>query len=852
MRSITLILVLLMFSSSLVSQQLTYKLDAQKPDANYYQIVQQTRAQLAEMDMTKLSNQKAKKHFERWAYYWRDRVYADGSFPPENLGYFNAGILDKNGKLAINESNKRQANPLSWVNIGAQDVPEHNGYPNYPQMGRLNCLLRFADPNNMAQDILFVGAPTGGIWKSTDGGNTWTAVLDHVAGIGITDIASAASTYSNNTVIYASTGDYDAEQIKSIGVLKSTDGGATFQSTGLSFDLGDQEITSNLIVLDDDTVIVGTVDKIYKTVDGGATWQVKLQSQWGDQYGRFVRDGNRIACIGIYGDVYLSNDRGETWTSIKSGGMYIDKNVLLMEGGNIILIDMNGQIKYYFQNQWNNIGNPVPNYDAQGGYNQTLIIEGNMILTGAVEGYHSTNVGSTWYNSLNGYWGDSNDPGTYAHSDYHAMGMLDNDTNTYKYWVCNDGGLSYVEYSSLNTLKPTVTYKSAGCLVTQLYSVAITPNLNTGNMIYGNQDNDGFSREMHNGSMQWIAAAAGDGTATAIDYTNPKIRYLGSTEGGLIIATNGFSHNYQGDIQIKVPGANFVWPLEMSTVNHNKLFAGGGDVYLLDASGNGSMTNLNAGTGTVSFISTHNNVVCAIGDNAIKKSLNNGQNWSGINEANNDPNTTMNSIDFDGNNPSIMYCTVRGYENGKKVYKSTDGGQTWTNISAGLPNILMKEVLFAQNAPHEVLYVATELGVYYRIGNSNWSKLGGNTLPNVIVNDIDINYTENTLVAATFGRGLWQIDISSQIVGLEESQAGDLQKPHVYPNPANNLIHIDFSRNTKDNYQFLIYNVVGGLVKEGDLPLQNNRLDISDLPDGAYMIRVFNAQHSFTQKIVKN
>ena len=850
MRKFSIIFFCLLFGLNLFAQQLTYKQDAKKPNASYFEIVNSTRAQFTKMNMELLTNKKAKKHFERWAYFWKDRVYADGSFPPSNLAYYNAGIISEDGKIEVSGKVMNTPPPLSWTNIGAQTTPDHNGYPNYPQMGRLNCLLRFPHPTNMSQDVLFVGAPNGGIWKSTDGGANWTPILDQISGIGVTDIASAASTYSSTAVIYVSTGDFDGDQIKSIGVLKSTDGGATFQSTGLSFSLSDQKTTSNLIVLSDDTVIVGTTSDIYKTTDGGATWVSKRHSQTEETFGRFIFEGGNMVCMGYWGEIYYSSDRGENWSSIKAGGTSLEKHAMYLEGGNILICDMNGQLSYYSTIGWSNIGNPVPNYDPQGGYNQTLMVENNNVIVSGVDGYHSTDQGSTWHLSLNGYWESAQDPGSYIHSDFHAMGKLDNDTTTYKFWACNDGGLSYVEYSNANATKPTITYKSEKCIVTQLYSVAITPNSASGNMIQGNQDNDGFSREMHNGSMQWIAASAGDGTATAIDYTNPDIRYLGATEGGLTITFNGFSGNYQGDSMLKIPNANFIWPLEMNTTDHTKLYAGGDDVYLLHS---GSMSSLNASIGTVSFISTHNNSVFAIGEYGVKKSINGGQSWVVINQGSPNPNAELNSIDFLGTNPNQVYATARGYIAGQKVFKSTDGGQSWNNISSGLPNILMKEVLVYQNGSQEVLYLATELGVYYKIGNAQWAKLGGTTLPNVIVNDIDINYAENALVAATFGRGLWQIDISS-MVGIEDAELSKTEKPNIYPNPTiDGIIHIDFeSKNTQVDYSYLVYNVVGGVVMEGKLKDLLNTINISNLAKGVYMIKVFNGEKkTYTKKIIK-
>ncbi len=847
MKKSFLIILVAVFGLTGFSQQLNYKQKSE--NSNYYEIVAKTRSELSKRDKSKLSNKKAVKQFERWAYLWKDRVYADGSFPNENLGYFNAGIIDENGKILNLNKNRALQTEITWENIGTQGTPDPNGYPNYPQIGRLNCFLRFPHPTDETQDVLIVGAPTGGVWKSENNGTDWTPILDNVAGIGITDIVSPDTVYSSLTTLYVSTGDYDSDQLKSIGVLKSTDGGATFQSTNLSFSLSEQEVTSNLIVLSEDTVIAGTKHHIYKTTDGGNTWESKLSDTQNEMdYGRFVTSDNNIFCISVWGDIYYSYNRGEDWIQIRIGENAYDKLALFIDDGILKSIDIDGQFAYYNWAEWVDVGNAIPDYEPQQGYDQTLVVENNMIIGGGMNGFHSIDNADTWYQSLNGYWEDASSTGSYIHSDYHNMGFLDNDPSTYKYWACNDGGLSYIEYADENTLKPTITYKSNKCIVTQLYSVAITPNSSEGNMLQGNQDNDGFSREMHNGSMQWVAVEAGDGTATAIDYTNPDIRYLGGTEGALVVTETGFSNNYQGDGDLTIPNANFIWPLEMNTVDPHKLYAGGDDVYLLDMDV-GEPTSLNANTGTVSFINTHNNSVFAVGESAVKKSLDGGQNWASVNQASADPSAQINSIDFLGTNPDYVYATCASYIDGDKAFMSDDGGQSWTNISDGLPNVLMKEILIIQNNEQEILYLATELGVYFKIDGNNWERLGGNTLPNVIVNDIDINYTENVLVAATFGRGLWQADISSQLVNVNE--LSELEIPKIYPNPVKNTIQIELPENISEK-EYYIYNVVGGKIKGGKLTKQNNSINLEEIPSGVYMLKIFdNNNYNYTHKIIK-
>lgn len=853
MKRVSSIIIICMISLSVFAQKSTnYKKASLKPDANYYEIVKSVRNDFSKRDLSKLSNKKAQKQFERWAYFWRDRVNADGSFPNPNLGYYNAGILDKNGKIVNRKDFRRAPNALVWENIGPQQLPAANGYTNYPQMGRLDAFLRLSDPNgNQANDVLFVGAPSGGIWKSTDNGTTWLPVLDEVAGIGVTDIASAAPNYSANAIIYVSTGSYDGSDgynKKSIGILKSTDGGSTFQSTGYAFNLNNEVQTSNLVVLDDNTVIVASSQDIFKTTDGGQNWNVVYHAQFPKNFGKFVHAGNTIWCMAENGDVFQSTNAGalNSWVQIRDMTNSPDgKLALAVHNNQVYILNNFGEVHKLIGANWVQQNAPVAGFDNQGGYDEALVVDGTRIIAGGVDGFHSTDNGQNWYKSLNGYWYSDDDEGTYMHSDIHNMGKLDDQGN---YWSCNDGGLSFINYANAATQKPVVTYKSEGCIVTQSYSVAITPNGNSDNMLLGNQDNDGFSKELHNGQIQWIAVMAGDGTATAIDYTDANIRFLGGTSGNLGITLHGYSGHLDGEYGADIPGAGFIWPLEMNTTNHNLLYAGGDNVYKLDMANNRTVTSLNANTGEVSFISTHNNAIFAVGYDAVRKSVNGGTTWSNINQANANNEAEINSIDFNQDNTNIVYATCKRYVDGEKVFKSVDGGQTWSNISQGLPNIVMYEVLLVQNNQTEILYLATELGVYYKIGNADWEKLDDATLPNVIIYDIDMNYTENKLVAASYGRGLWQIDVSSQTASVNENLLKD--NVSLYPIPTKDLLNIKLSDNLNDNYNYSIYNVVGGLFKKGKL-MRTNTIDISNLPQGIYIFKMTDGKNSYAQKIIK-
>ncbi|MEZ4792162.1 MAG: hypothetical protein R2783_01400 [Gelidibacter sp.] len=724
---------MMIFSVAMFAQSLDYKNAPYKPGSNYYTIVQEVREEFRanEENVERLSEgpkDEAEEKFERWAYYWKDRVDSNGNFPSPLMGYYNAGIIDANGKLVENNSSiqsNRRSNDQQWVNIGPQSVPEANGYPNYPQMGRLTNYLRFVKVPE-SQNVLFVSAPDGGIWKSTDNGNTWSPKLDQIAGIGVTDMKTSNPDANNPGPIYVSTGDYDGAHIKSIGVLKSMDFGETYQSTGLSFSLDQQESTSNLIVIDANTVIVGTNKYIKKTTDGGATWTNVYTHAYDDAaIGKFHRSGSNIMCCDSWGGLFFSSNNGNTWTALINEGSSFTRHAITSDQNGVFYVqNESGRIKTYNPAlptpTLTNLGTITTGYNAQGTYNQALVVKDGLIISGGVDGINSDNNGGVWYTTLNNSWEDNTSAGSYNHADIHEMGYLD---SGYSFWTCNDGGLTYVTYSGLSDEKPTVEYKSSGVLVTQLYSVAISPQSEE-HIIMGNQDNDGYSQETHNGSLQWVAARVGDGTCTAIDYTNANIRYLGAQNGGLIRTDTGFYGNLDGITLLTggsgvATGAPFVWTLKMNTTTPTTLYAGLADIYKTTDKG-ANWTNLSSNAGPIEYIETFGNNLLVIGGNSSKKSSNDGTSWSTLTEP--DATARMNSLSLDQNNTNVIYATVRGYNDGSKVYKSTNGGTTWTNISTGLPNVKMTQVILKQNQGQEILFAGTEIGVYFKIGSADWEK----------------------------------------------------------------------------------------------------------------------------------
>ena len=873
------------FSIQIASAQqntrFSYATEAKKENANYFEILKTKKEELKSYDLSNINDLKEYKHFNRWAEYWRLRVNADGSFPDENLAYYNAGILDAEGKIIQNE-NRARVSTETWTNIGAQEVPNANGYSNFPQMGRLSAFLRIKHPTDTAQDVLFVGAPNGGIWKSTDGGTTWSPKLDMVAGIGVTDIKTTPdATFANYTTkpIYVSTGDYDGGHVRSIGVLKSTDGGETYASTGLTFNLIQQAVLGDLIVIDATTVFVGTTTGVSKTTDGGTTWTEAFSSGFsGVNLGRAARNGTEIMYTGVFAGIYYTSDytNDSNWSAVVSAMEDNNKAAVTVDDNGDFYIQVeNGQIKKFNKttsekfnkmiSAFTDVGSIPPGYNSQQGYNQALIVRNDMMISGEFNGTHSTDNGASWYRSLNGYWSDPANPqggttsdGNYIHSDHHRLGKLD---GTYQFWSVNDGGLNYINYTSNTDQKPTIAYKSAKTIVTQHFSVAINPSVSgSDDYVVGNQDNDAFSKV----DGIWYAVALGDGIESAINYTTPSIRYATNQSGFISRSDAGFKNERNGDYSLVPAGISFNHYMELDRTNPTILYINSdnrsdSDGNTIPISDNGIYkvvdnstalvaTNMDSGTPIHKF-NTHGSLILGLADNnIIRKIPTDGSAASSITGAQSIGDVVIESIDFNASNTNVIYVSTQGYNAGKKVYKSTDGGANFTNITNNLPNVIINKILYKQGASSEILFVATNVGVYVTAnGGTSWSKLGQG-LPNVDVKDIEINYTANKLVAATFGRGLWSVNVADSTLGINQTVVEELLGFNVHPNPLKNG-NLKISLKDSLNVNYEIYNVVGGIVKKGKLNFDKES-NVESLSNNIYLIRVYNSNFSITKKVV--
>ena len=807
----------------------SYRTAYLNPNSNYFDIVAAERAKLEPLrGLTDRKSKKQIKQFERWASFWKDRILEDGSFVTAGFknkefqkDYKNQQKLSKKGLITVN----------NWTLIGPLTPPQSSiGF--YPGMGRLNTVAF----NGTNVDTLYVGSPAGGIWKSTDAGVSWTAMGDDLPNMGISHIVIDPN---NTNTLYIANGDADGGQNRSLGVYKSTNGGNTWNITGLSFGLSAGNTVSKLLIDPNNSNIIfaTTLNSIKRSTDGGATWA----DAFTDNAALFndivykIGSNSIIYATSRKGKFYISTNNGISWSIASTpSSNRLDIALTANDVNQILTMDNNGVLRKSTNqgSTWTTVSN-TPVY-TQGGYNLSIAVSPlnkDLVIIGGIDGYRSINGGISWEKYLDGYW-QPGFPYFYVHSDHHDMLFIPNSNIAFS---VNDGGI-FKGDASANTPWADL---SSGLAITQYYNVSGTPQ-NANFLIAGAQDNDVARYD----GVNFIGENPGsDGVNGLWDYSNSDIAWTCSQQGGLKRTTNGFVSSQD----VNTPGGPFIWELEIHPTNPLTIFGGFDDIYKSINRGN-NWTSLNSGIGYVEFISiapSNPNIIYVSGDNGIKKTINGGTSWSNISLP---QSGNVKSIEVHPTNPDEVYLAYSGYSAGK-VYKSTNGGSSFTNITGSLPNIPTHKIIYKTGSTDGELFLATDLGVYYRTNSvGDWVKLNVD-LPNVIVLDIVIHYGTEKIRAATYGRGVWERSVTANSLGIENSSLAD-NVVDLYPNPsANNKFTIKLN-NLDGNTEIIIYNLIGSVVKQFRTRNSSENIDLTTYAKGVYLVKIINNRKSITKKII--
>lgn len=702
--------------------------------------------------------------FKRWEWIMAARTYPSGNRPDMvEIAKEYKDFMARNAADRASNINKIEAT-AKWTYAGTSNIPTNGG------AGRLNRIR--VNPSN--SNILYACSPSGGLWISTNGGSSWSTKTDQLPSIGTSDIAIDPT---NTSIMYLATGDGDGiaggfTTPSTVGVLKSTDGGNTWNPTGLAYTLsvsGPSMSTVNELAIsptNHNTIFAACSFGLYFSFNGGLTWS---EAKAGDFKSIAFKPGDSSVFYASTstGQFYRSNNGGMTYTLVAlPGSSGIGRVSIAVTAANpdyvYVLGDNNstgaflglwlskdaGQTFTEQSTSPNLLGFSPTGSDlsGQGWYTLSLAASptnASEIIVGGVNIWRSTNAGVTW--KLNADQTGSGAP--YVHADIHDLEYLNGTT----YFAACDGGLFKTTNSGTNW-----SDLSNGLEIAEQYSIGLSASVST-EWLTGWQDNG-----TNLANVSWKEVLGGDGMVCFIDNTNNNYMYGETYQGSFNMSSNG-GGTWKNIAIATGESADWVTPWLQDPMASQTLFGGYENVWKSTNRGT-SWAKISTWGVSGNYIvalavaPTNDSYIYAATYSTLEATTNGGSTWTNVTAGLPVGTVSISGITVCSTNPARLWVTLSGYYNNNKVYESDNGGASWKDISTGLPNLPANCIAY-QGGGIDAMYVGTDAGVYYRDTTNTagvWVSYNSG-LPDVPVADLKIYSPTSMLRAATYGRGTWQI-----------------------------------------------------------------------------------------------
>lgn len=735
---------------------------------------------------------------------------ATGEVPKEKL------VLAKTYAQQL-RSQKAVIAGISWDERGPNNV------------GGRTRVVHFDYSDNSGNKV-WAASVGGGLWLTNNFMSvspSWIAIDDLFDNIAITCFVQNPN---NNNEMYFGTGEgwFNADAIRGLGIWRSLDGGVTWAqlpSTNIAgfYYVMDLDMSNNVLYASTRN------SGLQRSTNQGLTWTQVLGS------GAGTGATNRAADIEVAsnGDVYATLGVGSNgsihksvfathgantgalgnWTDISPGGAY-DRIEICIAPSNPSRVyafcqgSFSNDVTAVFSTSnsggtWSSVtvptfcdqGTTSPYTRSQAWYDLISIVDPtdpDVVYTGGVDAVRSDDAGVNWtqITSWTGGWGGfgCNTFNDEVHADHHAMAFSPTGSNDLL--IGTDGGLYYTENSDIAI--PNFTNKNTGYNVTQFYAGDLHPTSGTDEYLAGAQDN-GSQRFLGPGIDATDEVTGGDGAFCHIDQLSPNIQITSYVYNNYWVTNNSWGNRTTRSFN---NGGSFINATDYDDVakilyaaqssssyfrwNNPSTLGNSSDIVSVTGMGSSiSHVKVSPGIANRVYFGTFSGEVVYIDDahtgtNKVATTIRNG---SG----------TVSCVEVDMNNENHILVTYSNY-GVTSVFETFNGGAAWTNVEGNLPDMPVRWAIFAPNNTDQAL-IATELGVWSTDdldgASTVWGPSNGG-LANVRVDMIKHRSSDDQIVAATHGRGLFTSDHFSNLIlnfsaatsnGIEEGSDGNLVAP---------------------------------------------------------------------------
>ncbi len=719
--------------------------------------------------------------FKRWEWFWRTRINEDGSFPDPRL---KAKVYRR---LQENQSADRGDLTSPWTNIS-----QTHSEGGYSAMGRTAGITFHPTDVN----TFYVGAAIGGVWKTEDGGQSYTALGDALPYLSNNGILID---YNNPEILYIILGGKVEFQNNGLGIYKSTDAGLTWDTTGIQSDFTDNIVYHKMVMnpSNSEEIFVVRNDGIYRTQDGAATWELVKSGEFTDII--YKPESDQILYAATYdywgsSEVFMSTDDGNTWDQISD--LNIQYNTIHLsvtpDDPEYLLV---GCDRYDQTEMWlSEDGGTSFNQQGivpEGSTVQISAQDKNIMYGGHLSIYQSFDSGWSW-DQITQWWDGGDYPTVHADQRHIAI----NPINQHIYF-CNDGGIEKYNENSDNW-----NYLSDGLIITQFYDISVSQQ-DDYFMIGGTQDNGGRKRIANN---LWAPTNGGDAMVVAVNSENDQTIYTTYVYGQLYRSYDQWTDDQY--YEITPPGAlegEWVTPYVLSPQNPYTIVAGYNEVFKSedegeswDAISDGLFNNSSYRVKCLAIAPSDDDVIYASLGARVYVTTNGGDTWNNYSAYTAGSNgTEITSITVHPTDPAKIWVTVAGYSANRKVFYSENYGDDFTNLTLNLPNTPVNTGEMDYQSGNLDYYIGTDVGIFI-LNNAaqQWDYYGAG-VPNTPVTDLDIQYNTRSLYAATHGRGIWVNDLfSEQGVSVNNIQAEYNNWIEVAGNPMGETMYLNIHAKT--------------------------------------------------------